>query len=53
METERGNTRLYCVENWLWKGLWNCSKKECGVNECLIVGTSQSDPGPLWSVKIS
>ena len=21
--------RLHCVENWLWKGLWNCRKTDC------------------------
>jgi len=21
------------VENWLWKGLWDCRKADCGMNE--------------------
>jgi len=26
---ERGNTRSMCVENWLWKKIWTCSKTDC------------------------
>jgi hypothetical protein len=29
---ERGSTRLHSVENWLWKGLWNCHKADCRMN---------------------
>jgi CheY-like chemotaxis protein len=29
LEIERGNTRLSCMENWLWKKLWNLRKPDC------------------------
>jgi hypothetical protein len=32
-ETERGNTRLHSVEKSLWKTVWTCRKRDCGVNE--------------------
>jgi hypothetical protein len=33
LENERGSTRLYCVENSLWKRLWTCCKSDYGMNE--------------------
>jgi len=32
-ETERGSNWFRCVENWLWKWLWNCRKREQRINE--------------------
>ena len=32
LENERGSTRSYRVENWLWKSLWNCREADCGIN---------------------
>ena len=29
LEFERSSTRSHCVENWLWKRLWTCRKRDC------------------------
>ena len=29
LETERGSTRSHCLQNWLYKGLWNCRTADC------------------------
>jgi hypothetical protein len=31
LDTEIGNTRRHCIENWLWKRLWTC-----GLNDDII-----------------
>jgi len=33
--TERGITRSYCVENWLWKRLWTGRKADGVLNELI------------------
>jgi hypothetical protein len=43
LEIERGSTSSYCLENWLWKGLWTVRKKDCGINEWMREGISQSE----------
>ena len=35
-EIERGRTRSLSVENWLWKRLWTCRKRDYGMNETII-----------------
>jgi len=36
LEIERGNTRLCCAENSLWKRLWACCKAENGLKNELV-----------------
>jgi len=47
---ERESTGFPCVQNWLWKGLWTCSKKEYGImtngNVCMMPG-NESIPSYL------
>ena len=37
LEIARGSTGSRCVENWLWKGLWNCCKADGGMNGFYIL----------------
>ena len=47
METVKGNTRLHCVANLLWKRLWTCRKTGYGMNE----GASALCPNRFTHVK--
>ena len=47
LATERGNTRLHCVENSLWKMLWTCCKTDYRINEGMNY-TKEEYKHPNW-----